>query len=351
MGWVTRVVALAALIGAVAAPTAGAVVIRGTAYQFNATPVIAGASIRVLELPSAHATTRSDGSYALTVPNRATVTPYIVAPGYHTIYLQTFRTAGQDLRNVNFQTPTDDVYSALTSLLNVPLDANGDVAQCAVVSTFNTRNVRDLDYKAFRAYGAHGVAGATAFTLPPLPPPIYFNAQVIPDPSQPVSSADGGVVWTGVPAGTYRIGAQAQGTAFAAFTATCAPGRVINANPPWGLYQLSPASPARIRARWKGTRLESVTATRLPPQSTLRATCAGSGCPFTVRVMRARGGSASFLRNTRFGAGQILDVAAFSHAYNAAVERSRITSSGAPRGRAMCIPDGLNRPQARCRTG
>jgi hypothetical protein len=33
------------------------------------------------------------------------------------------------------------------------------------------------------------------------------------------------------------------------------------------------------------------------------------------------------------------------------VERYRITSSGAPRGRAMCIPDGLNRPQARCRTG
>ena len=215
MGWVTRVVALAALVAAVTAPTAGAVVMRGTAYQFNATPVIAGASIRVLELPSAHATTRSDGSYALTVPNRATVTPYIVAPGYHTIYLQTFRTAGQDLRNVNFQTPTDDVYSALTSLLNVPLDANGDVAQCAVVSTFNTRNVRDLDYKAFRAYGAHGVAGATAFTLPPLPPPTYFNAQVIPDPGQPVSSDDGGVVWAGVPAGTYRIGAHAPGTAFA----------------------------------------------------------------------------------------------------------------------------------------
>ena len=39
MGWVTRVVALAALVAAVAAPTAGAVVIRGTAYQFNATPV------------------------------------------------------------------------------------------------------------------------------------------------------------------------------------------------------------------------------------------------------------------------------------------------------------------------
>jgi hypothetical protein len=69
--------------------------------------------------------------------------------------------------------------------------------------------------------------------------------------------------------------------------------------------------------------------------------------------MRARGSgaSATFLRNTRFGAGQVLDVAAFSHAYNAAVERYRITGSSTPRGRTMCIPDGLNRPQARCRTG
>src|SRR2546423_2137449 len=100
---VTRVVALAALVLAATAPAADAVVIHGTAYEFNAMPVIAGASIRVLELPTARATTRRDGSYDLAVPNRARVTPFIVAPGYHTIYLQTFRTTNQDLRNVNFQ--------------------------------------------------------------------------------------------------------------------------------------------------------------------------------------------------------------------------------------------------------
>jgi hypothetical protein len=346
----------AALIAVVAAlaivPSADAAVhLRGTAYEFNAKPVIAGATIRVAELPSARATTRANGSYDLVVPDRRRVTPYIVAPGYHTIYLQTFTTAGQDLDNVNFQTPTEDVYRALVALLNVPTDAQGDVAECAIVSTFNTRNVRDLNYRQFRAYGAHGVADATAFGVPALPPATYFNADVIPDPTQPVSSDDGGVTWTGVPAGTYVVRGQKAGTRFAPFTATCAPGRVVNANPPWGLYQLSPASPARIRARWSGTRLQSVRAARLPPQSTLRATCAGSGCPFTVRVLRARGSSATFLRNTRFGAGQVLDVAAFSHAHNAAVERYRITGSGTPRGRAMCIPDGMNRPQTRCATG
>lgn len=348
---VTRVVALAALVVAATAPAADAVVIRGTAYEFNATPVIAGASIRVLEVPTARATTRRDGSYDLVVPNRARVTPYIVAPGYHTIYLQTFRTTNQDLRNVNFQTPTDAVYQALTGLLNVPLDAQGNVAECAIVSTFNTRNVRDLSYRQFRAYGAHGVAGATAFGVPPLPPATYFNAQVIPDPTQLQSSDDGGVVWIGVPTGDYRIAAQAPGTRFASFIASCAPGRVINANPPWGLYQLSPASPARISARWDGLTLRSVRVTGLPPQSTLRATCAGRGCPFGERVQRARGSTATFLRNVRFGAGQTLDVSAFSHAYNATVKRYRIQAGATPRERTLCVPNGMTAPQARCPTG
>jgi hypothetical protein len=237
------VLALAAVVVAVTAVPASAakhptVELRGTAYEFNAKPVIAGAKIRVAEIPSARATTKRDGSYALTVPSGAKVTPYIVASGYHTIYLQTFTTGRHDLVNVNFQTPTEDVYKALVALLNVPVDAQGDVAQCAIVSTFNTKAIRNLTYKRFRAFGAHGVAGATASSTPPLPPPTYFNADVIPDPLQMESSPDGGVVWTGVPTGVYTIRAHSPTTRFAKFVATCKPGRVINANPPWGLYEL-----------------------------------------------------------------------------------------------------------------
>ena len=230
-------------LGVLAAPGPAAaakrptVKLRGTAYEFNAKPVIAGASIRVAEIPSARATTKRDGSYVLTVPDRKKVTPYVVARGYHTIYLQTFTTAGKDLANVNFQTPTDDVYQALAALLNVPLDANGDIVSGAIVSTFSTRDIRNLTYKGFRAFGAHGVAGATASASPPLPTPIYFNAQVIPDPAQPESSADGGVIWTDVPAGVYTIRAASPTTRFASFVATCKPGRVVNANPPWGLNE------------------------------------------------------------------------------------------------------------------
>jgi hypothetical protein len=242
-----RLAALVVALAAFAAPSTTAVAkppatvhFRGTAYEFSAPPVIAGASIRVAELPRARATTRPDGSYDLVVPNRAKVTPYIVAAGYHTIYLQTFTTAGRNLRNVNFQTPTEDIYAALAGLLGISLDAAGNPANCAIVSTFSTRRIRTLDYKQFRAFGAHGVAGGIASSKPPLPRPIYFNEDVLPDPAQLLSSKDGGVIWTEVPAGVYMIRGHSKTTRFARFVATCEPGRIVNANPPWGLYELPP---------------------------------------------------------------------------------------------------------------
>jgi len=232
--------AAAAVVAAAAPAAAGAAVhIRGTAYEFNNTDVrLAGAAIRVAENPRLTATTRADGSYDLRVPARGRVTPYIVAPGYHTIHLQTFRMRGHDLARVNFQTPTDAVYRALAALLQVPLDAAGELQDCAIVSTFSTRKVRRLSFDEFTAFGAHGVAGATASATPPLPPPVYFNDQVVPDPAQQRSSIDGGVIWTRVPAGVYRIRARHPHRRFASFVATCEPGRVVNANPPWGLHEL-----------------------------------------------------------------------------------------------------------------
>ncbi len=234
--------ALALLVAAATASPAAAaprtVTLSGTAYEFNATHTrLAGASIRIAEHPRLRATAGADGSYRLRVPARGRVTPYVVAPGYHTIYLQTFRMAGRSLRRVNFQTPTDAVYDALATLLDVPRTPDGELRQCAIVSTFSTAAVRNLSFDAFTAYGAHGVPGATATTRPALPKPVYFNDQVIPDPAQTSSSIDGGVIWTRVPTGVYRVRAHHPERRFASFVATCRPGRVVNANPPWGLYE------------------------------------------------------------------------------------------------------------------
>ena len=42
-----------------------------------------------------------------------------------------------------------------------------------------------------------------------------------------------------VPPGTYRVVTTSPTDRFASFLATCKPRRVVNANPPWGAYQLT----------------------------------------------------------------------------------------------------------------
>jgi hypothetical protein len=329
--------------------------IRGIAYEFNdATVRLAGATIRVAERPRIRATVRRDGSYDLVVPDRANITPYITAAGYHIIHLQTFRTAGENLARVNFQTPRESIYRALAALLEVPLDAHGELRQCGIVSTFSTRNVRDLSFSAFTRYGAHGVAGATAFATPALPDPVYFNEDVIPDPLQQLSSIDGGVVWTRVPNGVFRIRAHHPATRFASFVATCKPGRVVNANPPWGLHELGKRNAAEVSLSWSGTRLRRLRVTDLPPRATVRLSCAGNGCPFKSRSTKTKGRSAIDLLQElgaaapELTAGQALEVRVSAHAYDGKLIRYRLRSGQPPSAVTRCVPLGNTKSRRHC---
>ena len=217
---------------------------------------ISNASIRLREFPELSATTDEFGDYRFDVPDEADVTPYILSgegdltarpregeptvKPYHwnEIDLQTFRTGGEDLENVNFQVPADHEYKMLMAWLQVPAGVDGRPEQSAIVTTTAALNVRGVDYDVFWENTPHGVAGATATAEPPLPDAIYFNEDVIPDSSLPATTRDGGIVWPVVPAGTYKVTTVSADARFAEFTATCAPGRVINANPPWGAYEL-----------------------------------------------------------------------------------------------------------------
>lgn len=326
---------------AAAAALAAPVHLTGTAYEFNNVDVrLAGAQVRVAEDPTLGATVRQDGSYDLKVPDRRKITPYINAAGHHTIYLQTFTTDGQDLANVNFQVPSDAIYGALASLLKVPLDASGDPAQCAIVSTFSTRNVRGVGFDAFTGYGAHGVAGATATASPALPAPVYFNKDVIPDPSQPRSSADGGVIWPVVPTGTYTITAHHPSARFASFTATCAPGRIVNANPPWGLHQLGRTNPTRLTARFSGHRLAAIRATGLPKGSTIALgtrTILKSSTTATKTIN---------LQSRHLTDSTTLTLRATAPAYDGVAVRIAAHTHQATR---LCVPLGETRPRPSCR--
>lgn len=228
------------------------VTISGKAYRFNHmdTP-LPGATIRVREFPKLSAKTETNGDYVLTVPNDRNVTPYIesgtIPPGtdpmtqhYNEIDLQTFHPRGENIVNANFQAPTDFEYTALKGILQVPARADGRPEQCAIVTTSSARNVRGVSYETFWDRTPHGVEGATATAVPSLIGPTYFNEHVIPDKTKTSSSNDGGIIWEIVPAGTYRIITSHPTTRFASFLATCENGRVVNANPPWGAYELAP---------------------------------------------------------------------------------------------------------------
>jgi len=230
---------------ALAAPASAAdtVTISGRAYAFNhMSTYLSGATIKVREIPGLSATTDANGDYVLEVPDDANVTPYIDPPaGYNEIDLQTFHTRGADIENANFQTPADLEYNALAAIISVPIDPDtGRPAQCVIVTTASARNVRGVDYETFHERTPHGVPGATSTETPALDGPIYFNEHVIPDKNATATSEDGGIIWSVVPAGTYRIETTSPDTRFASFLATCKDGRIVNANPPWGAYELSP---------------------------------------------------------------------------------------------------------------
>ena len=232
------VLALAALVACSSenAATTGpaTVTLTGTVYAFNSPTPIVGATVSLAEYPDKKATTDASGVYVIAVPNGKPVTPFVVADTFHTTHLQTFTPAGKNLEHVNFQTPDNGIYDMLAQLVGVDPKAQ----TCNIVSTVSTKDIQGLSFAQFSAFGAHGVAGATAQASPTLPTPLYFNKDVIPDTKQVGTSADGGVLWVNVPAGVYTLSATHPTRKFASFVATCVPGRLVNANPPWGMHEL-----------------------------------------------------------------------------------------------------------------
>ena len=114
-----------------------------------------------------------------------------------------------------------------------------------IVSTFSIHEARDATTfdPGFKDVYPHGLPGSTA-TMDPVRGntrgPIYFNSSVIPDVNQTSSSVDGGVLWVEVPPGWYRMTPSNPDAGVAPFLAHCENGRLVNASPPWGFYELKP---------------------------------------------------------------------------------------------------------------
>ncbi len=217
---------------------------RGVAYTFNTPKPIAGATISVAELPQFVTTTDANGYYDLAVEvtsDSQKVTPFIAKTGFHTIYLQTWtlHPGDADLEHVHFQTPDDDTFFVLATLVGV----GPKTTQCQVVTTSSDKVVQGMTYEQFRDHGAHGVGGVKATATAVIggavvPGPIYFNSKVVPDPKLTESSDDGGILWTNVPDGEFVLHGSHATRKFSDVTITCAPNRIVNANPPWGMHEI-----------------------------------------------------------------------------------------------------------------
>lgn len=226
------------------------VTLTGNAYAFIFAGNLArleGAVIKVVEYPELQTTAGPNGAYSLEVPNHASITPYATYPGYYTVHDQTFFTRDRDLNQVNFQMPQQNIAEALAGVVGASMEGEAGskvLTHCAVVSTFFQKEGRSfLDFDDFHDFRPHGIENATAVMKDPAGVQngnaIYFNSNVIPDPSREFSSHDGGVLWKDVPTGTFTVTGSHPTTRFSQFQVNCAPGRLVNANPPWGLYELA----------------------------------------------------------------------------------------------------------------
>jgi len=215
--------------------------VSGDVFPFNVghEARLENARVGILEFPMMRMTTGKDGRFefhGLEEGSEVTLTlelPHL-RPAYHIHLLQTgtHRLGPKGIERLTFQTVNYPTYYLLASVLGIVPDEENS---CQMVTTV-TRVGRSL-YDP----GAHGEEGATVTLDPPLPPeygPIYFNSDVIPDPSLTETSDDGGVLFINVPPGEYVWTAHKPGVEFTSLKMKCRSGWLINASPPWGLQAL-----------------------------------------------------------------------------------------------------------------
>lgn len=209
--------------------------VEGDAIPFDKSPAgrIVGAEVSILEFPEFVMVTGADGHFKFEgLPVGADITLVMQHPDYHPIQTGTHELPDEGLTRITFQAVTPAIYGALAAIVGVTPD---DERYCQMVTTVTRvgKSIYDM--------GAHGEAEVTVTLDPPLPAengPVYFNAQVIPEPGLTQTSEDGGVLFMQVPPGDYTWTATKAGAEFRVVRMKCRVGYLINASPPWGLQRL-----------------------------------------------------------------------------------------------------------------
>ena len=188
-----------------------------------------GAGVTWLESPCRKAVSDSKGHFVFAGIKAGSELTLLLAhkdfPPQHT---GTITVPAGGAQRFSFQAVSHFTYKALAAIAGVTPDA----ARCQIATTVTAYG------KSVYTSGAHGEEGATVTISPALPKtngPIYFNSQVLPEPTLTQTSDDGGVIYLNVPPGTYTIQAHKAGVTFRPVKIKCRAGWLANASPPWGI--------------------------------------------------------------------------------------------------------------------
>lgn len=192
-------------------------------------PRVSGAKISILEHPEKSITTGADAHFQIDgLDVGSPVTLVFEHPSFHAMQTGTFTLGAHGIDPFAVQAVSNSLFALLQSVIGVTPNASD-----CIVSTTVTRLGGSL-YVALR----QGEEGAT-IALDPKPAgatgPIYFNANVVPDPKQTSTSKDGGAVYVNVPPGEYTLSGSKAGLVFEPVKITCRAGVLVNAGPTLGV--------------------------------------------------------------------------------------------------------------------
>lgn len=193
-------------------------------------PRIEGATVSVVERPELSVVTGPDAHFKIDgLDEGSQLTLQVEHPDLYPSRSSTITLGPEGATAFSLQVVPNSLFKAIEVLVPEPVEMKD---HCAIASTV-ARFGGSL-YVRLR----QGMPGVEVSLDPPVPAesgPLYFNADVIPDPAQPSTSIDGGILFYNVPLGDYTLSASRDGAVFNSVRFKCEAGFVINGGPPIGL--------------------------------------------------------------------------------------------------------------------
>jgi hypothetical protein len=222
------------------------VTVGGQAFHYRFLMDVNSAKISILERPCIKSVyTDEEGLWSIKILKlrgiKLDCSFILEHPSYPNSQTGVIEVLDSDIEDITFQMPDNTTYNTLKSQLE-----SGISEQLGIDYVIDTENSCQLFTTVGKSWASmmydkfpHGEPNATAVISPELDfpslGPIYFNEDVVPEPSLTSTSVDGGVFYANISEGTYTITAEKEDVNFDTVKIKARPGILLNAAPPHGV--------------------------------------------------------------------------------------------------------------------